>query len=185
MESELSKFRKGKMLRYYLLGFIDAEGCFSVSLKKQETTRFGWVLDPVFQVTQHNDHREILDMIKSEMSCGRVMPKPGQEDCLIFVVDNRRQLIEKVVPFFENYKPIAKKRDFEAFKNIVFGLERKEHADKESFRRLIETAFKMNSEGKQRRYALHEVLESLEKQTGSSETVRQTPKGDDTVRLSQ
>jgi len=118
MESELSKFRKGKMLRYYLLGFIDAEGCFSVSLKKQETTRFGWVLDPIFQVTQHKDHGEILELIKSEMSCGRVIPKPGQEDCLIFVVDNRRQLIEKVLPFFEKYKPIAKKKDFSIFKPV-------------------------------------------------------------------
>lgn len=174
---ELSKlFKKGKHMKYYLLGFVDAEGCFSVSLKKQETTRFGWVLDPVFQVTQHKNHSDVLEILRRELKCGRITQKSGQDDTLIYTVDNRRQLIEKVISFFDKHKLVVKNEDFEKFKEIVEGLERKEHANITTFKKLIEKSFTMNLEGKQRRYKLIDVLKDLNSQTGSSETIRQTPK---------
>jgi len=161
-EQALSKLlKKKRYLRFYILGFVDAEGCFSVSLKKQDTTRFGWVLDPLFQVTQHKSNRSVLEQIKKELVCGRIVEKPGQKDTLIYLVDNRRQLREKVIPFFEKYKLITKGGDFQKFKEIVTGLENKEHFEIETFTKLIEKAFKMNLEGKQRRYKLEEVLKNL------------------------
>ena len=158
----------------YLVGVADAEGCFSISTKKQKDTRFGWVLDPIFQVTQHKENREILDMFNSELKCGRIVEKPGQKDILIYIVDNRRQLMEKVIPFFEKNSLIAKQKDFELFRNVVQALERKEHQDKEKFKKLVKKVFEMNLGGKQRRYKLDEIIEHIEK-VGSSETIRQTP----------
>ena len=179
---ELSKLPKEKYLKYYILGFVDAEGCFNVSLKKQETTRFGWVLDPVFHVTQHVQSREVLELVKKAFNCGRILEKPGQPDTLQFLVDNRRQLVEKVIPFFDRYELLVKKKDFELFKKIVLGLENKEHAELETFKELVKLAFHMNMEGKQRRYQLKDVLDNIK---GSSETTRETPKGDDIVQSVQ
>ena len=179
MLSEYSKFvepsklpKKRIQLHYYLVGFADAEGCFSVALKKQKDTRFGWVLDPVFHVTQHEKNRAVLELFKAELKCGRIEAKHGQEHTLQFTVDNRRQLAEKVIPFFERRKLLVKSDDFRLFERIVSGLEKKEHANLEKFKYLITQAFKMNLDGKQRRYTLSEVLDSL---AGSSETTRQTP----------
>lgn len=166
--------RKKRYLRFYLLGIADAEGCFSVSIKKQTTARFGWVLDPVFTVSQHINNETILELFKRELMCGRIDKKHGQPNTLVFTVDNRRQLAEKLIPFFEKYKPITKQEDFKKFLKIVFALERKDHSDLKKFKRLIKEAFSMNLEGKQRRYRLEEVLESLDVQD-SSETIRQTP----------
>ena len=90
--NELSKlFKKKKYAAFYIQGFVDAEGCFSVSLKKQKTTRFGWVLDPVFQVSQHKENMLVLELLKRELSCGRITPKPGQKETMLYTVDNRRQ----------------------------------------------------------------------------------------------
>ena len=158
----------------YLVGVTDAEGCFSISTKKQNDTKFGWVLDPLFQVTQHKNSRIILEMFKDELKCGRIIQKSGQKNILVYIVDNRRQLREKVISFFEENKLIAKKKDFEIFKGVVESLERKEHQDKEKFKKLIEKVFKMNLEGKQRRYELSKILKQIDK-VGSSETIRQTP----------
>lgn len=167
---------KRKELIYYLVGFTDAEGCFSVALKRQEGTRFGWVLDPVFHITQHANYRHILQLFAKVLGCGRVIPKPGQPETMQLYVDNRRQLHEKIVPFFRKYKLLAKARDFELFAKIVEGLENKQHENRESFCKLIKLAFKMNLEGKQRRYQLQEILEDImSAPTGSSETIRQTP----------
>ncbi len=168
---ELSKLPKEKYLKYYIAGFADAEGCFNISLKKQETTRFGWVLDPVFHITQHKNGVEVLKIIEMTLHCGRVIPKPGQEDTLQFLVDNRRQIMEKIIPFFDEYELVVKKNDFGLFKRIVEGLENKEHAKPEPFKELIKLAFQMNMNGKQRRYKLEEVLNSIK---GSSETTRET-----------
>ena len=172
---ELSKLPKNASeLLYYLAGFADAEGCFSVALKRQEGARFGFVLDPVFHVTQHKQNRAVLELYARQLGCGRIIPKPGQPDTLQFYTDNRRQLSEKILPFFRKYRLIGKDKDFQKFARIVEGLERKEHADKEQFISLVKLAFGMNLEGKQRRYNLDEVLREISS-TGSSETIRQTP----------
>ena len=143
----------------YLLGIIDAEGCFSVSIKKQDTARFGWVIDPVFHVTQHHSARDVLEDLKSAFNAGRIIPKPGQENLLIFIVDNRRQLAEKVIPFFTRYPLRIKKNDFEIFKEIVEALERKEHGTEDGFKRLVKKArsFKRARKGRYK-YSLEDIL---------------------------
>ena len=164
-EEKLSKLlRKKRYSRFYILGFVDAEGCFSISVKKQDDARFGWVLDPIFQVTQHKNSRIILELIKNELTCGRIIEKSGQPDTLVYLVDNRRQLAEKIIPFFEKYKPLAKYNDFQKFKEIVSGLENKEHKNLEQFKHLVRKAFEMNFEGKQRRYTIDEILHNLKEQ---------------------
>ena len=167
---------KSKYLKYYLLGFTDGEGCFSISLKKEDTARFGWALDPLFQITQHKVNGEILKLFKQELRCGRIIEKPGQPDLLLFLVDNRRQLAEKIIPFFETNKLLAKNEDFMRFREVVNGLESKLHHRKETFIGLIKKCYEMNLEGKQRRYKLEEVLEGIEKRE-SPETIRQTQSG--------
>ena len=80
---------------------------------------------------------------------------------MVYVVDNRRQLYEKVIPFFRKYKLVSKYEDFIKFERIVEGLENKEHRDKEGFINLLKTAFEMNLKGKQRRYDLKHILNNL------------------------
>jgi LAGLIDADG endonuclease len=154
---------KSQYVKYYLLGFTDAEGCFSISLKKEDTARFGWALDPLFQITQHKQNKEILDVFQQELKCGRIIEKPGQLDCMLYLVDNRRQLVEKIIPFFEKHRLLCKNKDFEKFKEVIVGLENKMHHQKESFIELIKKCYEMNLEGKQRRYKLQEVIEDIEK----------------------
>ena len=166
--------RRRKELMYYLSGFADGESCFNISLKRQKTARFGWVLDPVFHVTQHRDNRIVLEIFKRILLCGRIIEKHGQKGTLQFMVDNRRQLIEKVIPFFERYPLIVKRTDFIIFKEIVVGLEAKKHSNIDEFKKLLKRAFEMNQSGKQRRYKLDEVLTDLNL-LGSSEAIRQTP----------
>ena len=156
-------FPKIKYLKYYLLGFTDAEGCFSISLKKENTARFGWALDPLFQITQHKCNREVLEMFQKELKCGRIIEKSGQPDCLVFLVDNRRQLTEKIIPFFEKYELLTKFNDFAKFKDVILGLENKMHHRKDTFIELIKKCYEMNLEGKQRRYKIEEILEDLNK----------------------
>lgn len=152
---------KKERLKWYLTGFVDAEGCFSVAIKKQSSAKFGWVVDPLFQITQHKGKKELLETFKKTLNCGRVTKKPGNNELYLLLVDNRRQLAEKVIPFFEKYPLVVKKEDFEKFKGIVQGLENKEHSHREGIRNLIRKAYRMNLSGKQRRRDLDEILDSF------------------------
>ena len=156
---------RGKYLRYYLLGMADGEGCFTISIKKQASARFGWVLDPIFHVTQHRDHRAVLELFRRELRCGKIIVKHGQPETLQYVVQNRREIREKVLPFFHRYKPIVKTEEFRKFAEIVEALEAGQHHDLNRFKVLLATAYTMNYEGKQRRRPLFELVDDLEAQT--------------------
>lgn len=165
--------RRRKYLFYYIVGLVDGEGCFSISIKKQDNTRFGWVIDPVFHVTQSAEKRVVLEILKRAFSCGRIIPKPGQEDTILqYIVDSRRSLVERIIPFFRRYKPIIKWSEFERFAEIVEGLERKEHKSAEGFKKLIEKAYQLSSD---RKYSISDIVSEIEKRVGSSETIRRAP----------
>ena len=161
-----------EQLIYYLTGFVDAEGCFCISLKQQKSAKVKWVLDPVFHVTQHKDGKYILEMLKNILKCGNIIKKYGQDNTLQFYVHSRKDLTECIIPFFRKHKLITKQKDFEIFAEIVEALSKHRHGNLNDFRKLLKKAFTMNRGGKQRRYNLKEVLNSL----GSSETIRQTRK---------
>ena len=151
--------KKGRYLRYYLAGFADGESSFRVSIKKLPTAKFGWVIDPEFQVYQHKENKIILQIFQRVLNCGRIHPKPGNPDVLVYSVSNRRSLSEKVIPFFEKYKILSNKwYDFLKFREIVKAMERKEHLKKEGFEKIVKIAFSMNKLGKQRKYSLEEIL---------------------------
>ena|SRR3989344_781979 len=155
---------------YYLTGFMDGESCFCIALKNQKSAKVRWVLDPVFHVTQHSINKEILYELQRLFGCGVVIKKYGQPDTMQFVIQSRKDLVDKIIPFFRKYELITKKKDFEIFAEVVDALNQHKHADINEFKKLLRKVFTMNGGGKQRRYKLDDVLKSL----GSSETIRQT-----------
>ena len=148
--------------KYFLAGIIEGEGSFSVSIKKHPTAKFGYIVDPEFFIYQHKSGKLLLDMAKEIFGTGRIYSKSGNEDVLVFCIDSRRNLRERVKPFVEKYLlPFTAKRStIKKFFEIVDALEKKEHHTKEGFARIIRMAYEMNphSKGKPRKKALDEVL---------------------------
>jgi len=79
----------------YVVGFIDAEASFSVSIKYQRG--YGLRLDPVFSISQLN--REPLEIIHGVINAGRIIKKPGQKHLYLYIVDNIKELTECLIPF--------------------------------------------------------------------------------------
>ena len=154
----------------YLIGFIDGEGCFCIAIKNQPSAFVKWVLDPIFHVTQHKNKKEILYHLKNIMGCGSVIKKYGQPDTMQFVVQSRRELVDKVIPFFRKNKLLVKRKEFEIFAEAVQSLDEHVHGNLNDFKKLLKKVFTMNGGGKYRKYKLEDIIKSL----GSSETIRQT-----------
>jgi hypothetical protein len=152
----------------WIVGFVDGEGCFSVSVHRSSMMRRhgGWQLLPVFHIYQHQDHRDVLEAMVPVFGCGRIRSKGPKSSVLTFAVDGVRNLEAAVLPFFEQHPPVVKQKDFEAFADIVRSMRKKEHLSSDGFERLVRLAYGMNANGKQRSRSIEQVL------AGSSETVR-------------
>jgi len=154
---------------HWVVGFVDGEGCFSVSIHRNPYVRRtrGWQIHPVFHVYQHVSHRVVLEELIQFFSCGRIRLKGPASSVATYAVDSLRDADTWIIPFFEHYPLMVKDADFRAFAEIVRSMRRKEHLDPSGFERLVRLAYGMNAQGKQRSRSLGEVL------AGSSETARQ------------
>ena len=167
--------RPDEGLCQYVAGFVDGEGSFHVAVQRSRFTRVGLQVIPEFHVSQNPERAEVLRLIQQALGCGYIETNhPGslRDRSVVLVVRNRRDLVERVVPFFERF-PLrsSKQREFQAFAAILSSMERGEHLTKEGMTQILQRAFAMNS-GRYRKRALQEHLDVME----SSETVRQAPR---------
>ena len=181
VEEMLALFKgKEKSLHYYLSGFVDGEGSFSVAIIKHPMQKLGWMINPCFQVYQHEKHRDILELFQHVFKTGSIYRKSGIHPVLNFSIDSRRNLIEKIIPFFDKYPLVVKGETYQIFRSIVMAMERKEHITVDGFKRIVDLAYSMNQQGKGRKNTKEFIFSTLSTNNvqESSETIRRSP--DDT-----
>ena len=56
----------------WIVGFVDGEGCFSVSIFKNRTSKSGYQVMPEFVVTQGQKSLKSLETVKNFFGCGAI-----------------------------------------------------------------------------------------------------------------
>ena len=146
-----TKGPEGRLDPWWVVGFVDGEGCFPVALHrntKYARSTGGWQLTPVFQVYQHEKGRELLERVRAFFGVGKVVPKGPRSSVLTYSVGALPTLEQHILPFFERYRPLVKGPDFDTFAEIVRSMRAKEHLTREGFDRLVRLAYAMNAHGK-------------------------------------
>ena len=174
MSADHQQERPDEGLCQYIAGFVDGEGSFHVAFQRSRFTRVGLQAIPEFHVSQNPERAEVLKLIQQVLGCGYIkVNHPGslRDQSVVLVVRNRRNLVERVLPFFERF-PLrsSKQREFQTFATIIRAMERGEHLTKSGMTQILQRAFAMNS-GRYRKRVLQDYLNVME----SSETVRQAP----------
>ena len=144
----------------WVVGFVDGEGCFCVSVHRNPRNARrtgGWQLHPMFQVTQHQRHRVVLEALRVFFACGRVRSKGPKSSVSTYGVDSSDALAGSILPFFEQHPLVVKQADFRLFAEIVRSMRRKEHLRPAGFERLLRLAYAMNADGRQRARSLEAV----------------------------
>ena len=152
----------------WVVGFVDGEGCFSVSVHRNDLARptGGWHVQPTFQVSQHQDHTDILQELARFFGCGTVRSKGENSQVDVYTVHSSIQLEERIIPFFEANELRVKRSDFESFAFITRAIRTRSHHRPDVFTEVVKRAYSMNLRGKQRKRPIEEIL-------GSSETTRE------------
>jgi LAGLIDADG endonuclease len=144
----------------YISGYVDGEGCFTVSFSPRTKLRMGWEVRPSFSVSQNADRAEVLAAIRKYFNCGGFRPDRSDKT-LKYEVRDLKSLISKVIPHFERYPLMSsKRRDFETFAAICRLLEGRAHLNRERLREIARLAVTMNSSGK-RRFQLDELIDYI------------------------
>jgi len=133
----------------WISGFTDGEGCFTVSVIKNLTTRFGKQIFPEFVITQGAKSLDALNAIKDFFGCGSIVLNKRydnhNEDLYRYCVRSISELQEKIIPFFERFKlRTHKQNDFIIFKEIIRMMSAKKHLKEKGWEKILKLAGKMN-----------------------------------------
>jgi len=135
----------------YITGYVDGEGCFTVTFNRKAKTLLGWELRPSFSVSQNEDRRQVLDIIQEYFGCGYIR-RDYHDKTVKFEIREHNDLVKKVIPHFEKFSLLSsKQKDFELFKKICEMIDLKLHLKKDGFIKVVQLAYQMNSSGKRRR----------------------------------
>lgn len=150
---------------YWISGFTDGEGCFSIAIINNDTTKFGKQIFPEFVVTQGEKNLSALKKIKSFFKCGNIYINRRydnhNENIYRYCVRSINDLAKIIIPFFDNHSLYtSKKGDFLIFKKVVKDMISKKHLNDKGFKKILLLVEGMNR--KKKRY-----LEP-------SETIRET-----------
>lgn len=118
-------------------GFIEGEGSISVAAKKTKSSSFGVYFDPEFSVTQHVNGSIHLFRCLCHFRAGLIRYKSKSNATLVYTVDARQTLKEKIVPFFKKYVSpyscIPKQKRFENWCTLLDLFDQGAHQDLKRF----------------------------------------------------
>jgi hypothetical protein len=143
----------------YIAGYVDGEGSFSVSVQRNRSCRVGFQLVPEFHVSQNGDRAQVLELIRERFGCGYIKPNSRKDQALVLVVRNRDELLERVIPFFEQNPLLSTKQvDFQKFASLVRDMALGHHRTEDGFGRLLDLALSMNGSGRHRKVQWKELV---------------------------
>lgn len=133
-----------KLEREWITGFVDGEGCFHVSINKNNTMTMKVQVLPEFVVVQHERDIKVLYALKDFFKFGVVRKNHGDRYC--FRVRNLSHLMEHIIPFFEKHTlKTTKKLNFLRFRWIVHSMVIKRyHLNPEGLQKIISVKKRMN-----------------------------------------
>ena len=65
-----------KIYPHFITGFVDAEGCFMISIYRRAENKTGWQIKPEFKITLHSKDLHLLEKIQSYFGAFRNPPQP-------------------------------------------------------------------------------------------------------------
>lgn len=113
----MNNFNK-KLNPNWITGFIDAEGCFTMSITQDNKYKSGWHIQPVFKVKLHKRDESLIRKIHNFFNDQGSISIDNR--FVYYTISSLKNIQEIVIPHFENYPLITQKQsDFILWKNII------------------------------------------------------------------
>ena len=126
-----------KLNPYFVTGFVDGEGCFSIKFIRNKKMKLGWSIYLSFEIHLHRKDRELLENIRENL--GRVGTiYDGSNKSYLYCVASLPEITNTIIPFFDKYPLLSRKYiDFELFKQAASIMTKKEHLEEKGFYKIL------------------------------------------------
>ena len=124
----------------YIVGFVDGEGCFCITINKNGNRLPEVRL--IFEIEMREDDEPILRNIQERLGCGNIYRLEYERyrkwrPHVKYKVSNFSDISNRIIPFFRQYPLQAKKRlDFDKFCQVAGIIEAKGHLTKQGIERV-------------------------------------------------
>lgn len=147
------QIRRERLHPQYVIGFIDGEGSFSVSIGEHKTLKRGLEVRPEFEIELRADDRDILERICVTIGCGRIYDlsydRYGWYPHVKYKIGSKHDMQKYLFPFLDRHKPQAKKGEvYKRFREIVMMTLRKEHLTDKGFETIVRLRNEIRARGK-------------------------------------
>ena len=131
-----------KINPWFVTGFVDAEGCFHVSITENKELNLGWRVQSRFQISLHTKDRPVLEEIKNFLGAGEIC-RLGPNSLQFRIIDPKD--LARVYYHFKKLQLITqKKADYELWCEVMDLIERCEHLTKEGLYKIVAIRASMN-----------------------------------------
>jgi len=111
---------------WWVVGFIDAESCFHVSVAVNNTMKLGYQVSLEFCISQHIRDRALLEKFIVFFGCGYVINESPTQ--LQFRIRDRADLATYLFPFLDSHPLLTmKSKDYADLKRVHSMLENRVH----------------------------------------------------------
>ena len=135
----------------HLSGFVDGEGCFSVSFSLRNRLSVGIECRPSFSLAQKISPKNLnyLQEIRDYFGEGAI--RKGDDGCYKYETRKLDVLIKKIIPFFEHYPlQTTKQKDFIIFCKICSRMRTGQHLTPNGLLYILEECKQLNLSGRRK-----------------------------------
>jgi hypothetical protein len=130
----------------YIIGFLEAEGCFNVSIVKNPIMATGFSVQVKMHITQNTESVMVLHAIRKFFGCGSIVVHNKSGDRMRFQLSGINDITNILIPFLDSYPFLTSKAlNYATFKQIVTLIQNKAHLTSEGINHIIELTNSINT----------------------------------------
>jgi hypothetical protein len=128
---------------YFITGLTDGEGCFLITVLKNQKLKTGWEVQLIFQINLHKKDHTLLKLIQSSFYGVGSITKHGKDSIKYRVAS--AQDLAVIINHFDKYPLITQKNnDYLLFKEAFDLVKSKKHLTIEGLHKIVAIKASMN-----------------------------------------
>lgn len=106
-----------KLNPWFITGFVDAEGCFTISLVKDPRYKAGYRVEAIFSISLHSKDSAVLELIQTFFGGAGNIKFETKREVVSYVIRAKDQISKVLLPHFDVFPLATQKRaDYLLFK---------------------------------------------------------------------
>lgn len=130
---------------WFVTGFTDAEGCFSISVIKDPRYKAGYRVEALFSISLHKKDVRILELIQAFFGGAGKINFETKRDVVSYLLRSKKHLANILLPHFDEFPLITQKRgDYILFKQAFELISNDAHLTLDGLNKIVAIKAKLN-----------------------------------------